>query len=368
MKLPTPLGVGSFILGGVKEVAVNDTTFLAMFTVILATVSLSLLCSIGGGILSDVILGKSNSHLIMEMPGNMKEGNHFFKLFILVIIEELFARWLFLGVLTQISFLSGTFMFYLLFLIGNGIWALIHLDNFKNKKDHHVLRVLPQFVGGIFLTFIFVKYGLLAAILAHFATNAVLFSFHKIHRTTTDDVINIIYATFCGIVSYWLMTKPLSDISQWFIDEPSFLIPGWEFWDYIKIWVFISSILTVTFGLLLYDQRKPKEEDLSLTDKILLVLIVIPIVVIFACGVYYFLGMIIESIPYRILIIAILLTFLKRDSSGSAMAETFWTGLSSVYIIICIVSALGFINSIWFMLVVTIINSPIAFLMKENEQ
>ena len=146
-----------FILGGVKEIAVNNTTFLVMFTVILATVSLELLCSIGGGILGNAILGKSNSHFMEEMLGNMKEGNHFFKFFVLVVIEEFFARWFFLGILTQASFLSGTFAFYLLFLIGNGIWALMHLNNFKNKEDQHVLRTLPQFVGGIFFTFIFVE-------------------------------------------------------------------------------------------------------------------------------------------------------------------------------------------------------------------
>ncbi len=357
-----------FILGGVKEIAVNNTTFLVMFTVILATVSLELLCSIGGGILGNAILGKSNSHFMEEMLGNMKEGNHFFKFFVLVVTEELFARWFFLGVLTQVSFLSGTFAFYLLFLIGNGIWALMHLGNFKDKEDQHVLRILPQFMGGIFFTFIFVKYGLLAAILTHFASNAILFSFHKINRMTTNDIVNIVYVAFCGIISYWLMIKPLSDISQWFIDEPSFIILGWEFWDYIKALVFISSTLTVIFGLLLYDQRKPREEDSSLTNKILLSIVGTPIAVILVCGLYYLSGMMIESIPYRIIIIAILFVFLRRDSSGSAMSKTFWTGLPNLYIIICIVGALGFVNSIWFVLVITIIDIPSSFLTKENEQ
>lgn len=358
----------AFVSGGVKEIAVNNTTFVIMFTVILAAVSLSLLGSIVALILGNAIYGKYNTHLIDEMLRNMREGNIFFNFFILVVGEELFARWFFLGLLTQVSFLSGTFMFYVLFLVGNGIWALMHLSNFKHEEDRHILRVLPQFIGGAFLTFIFVKYGLLAAVLAHFASNAILFSHHKIHETTINDIVGIIYGGICGAVSYWSMSKPLSDISQWFSDKPNFVISGWEFWDYVKLYIFISSLLTVIFGLLLYDRRKPKEEDHGLIGKIFIILFGPPLMVVLVYSAYYLAGMVIESIPYRILIIAILFTFLKKDSSGSAMGDTFWTGLPSFYVIICIVGALGFVSSAWFMLVVTIINFPIIFLTKENEQ
>ena len=126
-----------FILGGVRKITIDHSTFLSMFTVILATVSISLICSMGAGILSNLILGDSHSHLIEKMLNNLKEGNFFFSLFVLVVAEELFARWFFLGVLTRISFLSSTFMFYILFLIGNGIWSLIHLHNFE--EDRHIL-------------------------------------------------------------------------------------------------------------------------------------------------------------------------------------------------------------------------------------
>ena len=169
-----------FMSGGFREVTSNHTTFLMMFPVILAVIVLELPCTIGAAVLQAKILGKSGKHAFSDLFKETREGNHFFTFFVIVLLEELFARWFFLGLLTKIPFLSGTVAFYALFLIGNGIWALIHLSNFKEEKDRKILRVLPQFVAGAFFTYVFVKYGLLAAILAHFASNAVVFAVHKV--------------------------------------------------------------------------------------------------------------------------------------------------------------------------------------------
>lgn len=110
---------------------------------------------------------------------NLKEEAPLFKrLFKLVVLEELYARGLFLGILLSIA-PQNAILLYLLFLIGNGTWALVHLSNFKKQSDRKVSRVLPQFVSGIFFTLIFLKFGLIGAIFSHFAFNALLFAFIK---------------------------------------------------------------------------------------------------------------------------------------------------------------------------------------------
>ena len=349
-----------FLSGGVREMANNHTVFLMMFPVILATVVLELPCTIVVSMLQTKILGKSSKHALIEMFKNMGEGNHFFIFFVVVLLEELFARWLFLGVLPKIPFLSGTAAFYILFLIGNGIWALIHLRNFKEKKDRNVLRVLPQFVAGAFFTYIFVKYGFLAVVLTHFASNAILFANHKIQRTGIIDGLIIGYSALCAGISYWLMQKPLSDILVWFNDSPRFILEGWEFWDYVKASVFLSSCFIIVFGSLLYDRseagknKKKPEKDYGLGIYLLCTVFGVGLLY----GLYAFLGLFFASVPYRMLVLAISLSFLQRGASGSAMSRTFWTGLPNIYITMCVIQALGFWLAVCYLMAELVINAP----------
>lgn len=356
-----------FISGGFREVASNHTTFLAMFPVILAVVVLELPCSISAAIFQAKILGESGKHALSDIFDKLGEGNHFFTFFIIVLLEELFARWFFLGLLTRIPFLSGTIAFYMLFLIGNGIWALTHLINYKEEKDRKMLRVLPQFVAGAFLTYVFVKYGLLAAILAHFASNAVLFATHKVQRINIIDGLIIGYAALCAAVSYALMEKPFTDILPWFVDNPVFHLQGWEFWDYVKVSIFLSASFVIIFGLLLYDRgeagQKKSDKDIGL----FIYIISIPIIIGLLYGIYALLGLFITNIPYRVLVLAILFTFLQKGASGSAMARTFWSGLPDTYITMCILQALGFWPALGWVAIETAIHAPIIILNKLDD-
>ena len=356
-----------FISGGFREVASNHTTFLMMFPVILAVVVLELPCTIGAAVLQAKMLGKSGKHALSDLFKELGEGNHFFTFFIIVLLEELFARWFFLGLLTKISFLSGTVAFYALFLIGNAIWALIHLSNYKEEKDRKVLRVLPQFVAGAFFTYVFVKYGLLAAILAHFASNAVVFAVHKVQRINVIDGLIVGYATLCAAISYMLMEKPLTDVLPWFADSPVFRLQGWEFWDYVKFSVFLSASFVIVFGLLLYDRgeagKKKSDKDIGLVGYI----VGIPIVIGLLYGIYALLGLFIANVPYRVLVLAILFTFLQKGASGSAMARTFWSGLPDTYITMCILQALGFWPALGWVAVETAIHAPRIILNKLDD-
>ncbi len=356
-----------FISGGFREIAVNHTSFLMMFPVILAVVVIELPCCIGAAVLQAKILGKSGKHALVDFFDKMVEGNHFFSFFVMVIIEELFARWFFLGLLTKIPFLSGVVAFYTLFLIGNGIWALIHLDNFEEEKDRKTLRVLPQFVAGLFFTYVFVKYGLLAVVLAHFASNAVLFATHKVQRVNLVDGIIVGYAALCAVVCYLLMHKPLADILPWFSDNPVFRLQGWEFWDYVLFSVFLSASFVIVFGVLLYDQGDAGKKESDESPGIIRLIIVIPFVIGLLYGTYALLGLFIASVPYRVLVLAILFTFIQKGMSGSAVARTFWVGLPDIYISMCILQALGFWPAIAWIALDTIVQAPRIILNRIND-
>lgn len=351
--------------GGFKEIASNHTTFLMMFPVILAVVAIELPCSIGAAVIQGKILGKSGRHALSELFKNLGEGNLFFQFFVMVLLEELSARWFFLGFLSQIPFLSGTFGFILLFLAGNGIWSLRHLHNFREKKDHHPLRVLPQFVAGFFFTYIFLKYGLLAVVLTHFASNAILFSLHKIQRTNIVDALLIGYAGLCAIVSYALMNKPLADVLAWFADKPTFSLPGWEFWDYVKVSIFLSSCFAFIFDLLLYDKNdlKQLQEDdkkLGIIGTVVGLAIILGIIY----GLYALFGLFIGNVPYRILVLAIIFSFVHRSASGSAMTRTFWVSLPNIYITVCILQVFNFWLAMIYLLTEGIIEWPRTKLLK----
>lgn len=361
--------------GKFREIDNSHTAFLMMFPVILAVVVLKLPCNVGAVILQAKILGKSGKHAPSDFFKEMEEGNHFFTFFVLVLLEELFARWLFLGLLTKIPFLSGTVAFYALFLIGNSIWALIHLSNFKEEKDRKILRVLPQFVGGIFLTYVFVKYGLLAAILTHFASNAVLLATAKFQRINMIDGLIVGHGALCATISYALMEKPLIDILPWFADNPTFRLEGWEFWDYVKVSVFLSGCIVVIFGLLLYDRggtgKKEASKDIgamSIARIAGYAVVGILVIVGLLYGIYALLGLFIASTPHRVFVVAILYcALLHKSTSGSAVARTFWSGLPDAYIMICILQALGFWPALGWIAVETVIQTPSIILNKLDD-
>lgn len=348
--------LGTFLTGGFREVADTQTNFLMMITILMAIVVLQLPSTTLGAVVQAKALGQSGKHAVAELFEKMGPGNHFFLFFLLVTAEELFARWLFLGVLPKIPFLSGTVAFYVLLLAGNAIWALIHLANFQEQEDRHALRVLPQFVAGFFFSYVFVAYGLVAVILTHFAANAILFSTHKSQRTGIIDGLIVGYGALTAGISYALMSKPLGDIMPWFSETPTFQLEGWATWDYALLSIFISGCIGVVFGLLGYDRGSAGQE----THWAMLPF-AIPLVHGITYGVYALLAWWLTDSPYLILAIALLTAFIHQSASGSGMARVFWATLPAAYISVCVIQALG-IWPVWpalgYMAIITLVAIP----------
>ncbi len=83
----------------------------------------------------------------------------------LVFYEEFYSRWIFLGFIAGSNPPANSF--YGLFLIGNTLWALMHLWNYPTG-ERHPIRVLPHFLLGIPMAIMFRTYGLGGAFLVHF--------------------------------------------------------------------------------------------------------------------------------------------------------------------------------------------------------
>lgn len=348
----------AFLQGRLSEIGKQPPSFIMMVPIILAVVALEVPSTIVGAVIQGKILGGHSKHSISELLKDMKEGRHFFTFFVVVLAEELFARGLFLGLLTKIPFLGGTVAFYVLAFIGNAIWSLIHLPNFKEEKERHWLRTLPQFIGGVFYVYMFAKYGLLGSILAHFASNALVFSLHKKQKAGTVDGLIIAYNAVCAVVGYFLLTKPLGDVLLWFSDEPTFALPGWDFWDYVKLSLLLQGTFSLVIDLLFYD-RTSKEHTKETHNQTFFAWIFNTILALgMLYGIYFLLGFVVPSVPYRIVTLSILLAFVLKTESGSAMSRVFWQGIPGLYITFCPLLALGFWHAVGYMLVRSVITWP----------
>ncbi|MBC7074317.1 CPBP family intramembrane metalloprotease, partial [Candidatus Parcubacteria bacterium] len=91
---------------------------------------------------------------------------------LVVLLEELLARGLLFGL--PLHFLSyNIVVFYICWIISNGIWAILHLWNYP--KGHRSLwLILPQFVHGLFIeSYAFLKFGFWMSYAVHFFHNIV---------------------------------------------------------------------------------------------------------------------------------------------------------------------------------------------------
>lgn len=343
----------SFLTGGVGEIepapAMLDL-FPSMFWILVLELPLAFLALVVVGLFVGGVEPASDGaasvqgHALAELLANEQESHKFFNLYLAVFLEEAFARWLFLGVLTRV--LTGPIAFYILLLIGNGLWAAVHLTNFRDPADRKLIRVLPQFLSGLFFSYVYVKHGFVAVILTHFAANSLLFSLIKIQNTNRIDGLQLLLSLALTTLGAVILERPLSDLAPWFQSEARFALAGWGFRDYLGLYVLIAGLSSLIFDLLCYDRNdigKPRSDE---APSILSVVIVVPVVLTAVAGVlsagYWLSGLIIEDTPLRVLLLATALVCATRSPSYSAAMRKFWGGLAVAYVTICIFNAVSF--------------------------
>jgi hypothetical protein len=276
----------------------------------------------------------------------------FFFLMLLLVGEELFARALFLG-LGGMLFTSDT-AYYILFFLGNGLWAAVHLYNFKANKDRKKFwLVLPQFVGGVFLTVTFASYGLLAAILAHVAYDMLLFCMDRIDKFNLGEGLVVAYNVVLLALSWIFLDENIFALEQWLSFDGQYTIPGWTFNDYLWAVVFVYAALTIIAELLLYD-LEPLYDISDLTTRALGSLILIGIIF----GLYWLMGLVVSDVASRLYVITLLIMFSVKTVSGSGLARVFWVSVPVALTVLSACFAVGFWWAVLLMFIFSAIRIP----------
>lgn len=302
----------------------------------------------------------------------------FKKFFLLITLEEVFARWLFLGVLWP-WLGGGVAAFYILFLLGNGIWALIHLRNWADE-DPHPTWVLPQFWGGILLTILYVKHGFAVALLAHFAYDCILFCAMAKQKFDLFDLIHVgLGVIYVGLGHLFLSQEP-SDALNWFRTRETIALEGWRLWDYIMLPLILAGWSAIVFGLLGYDQSgtsQSSDNNRKITVSspglflaiIALFLVLGPLVVIGANYVVFWLSTkFTASVPIAAVAAGIVWTFQKHDESLSAMCRTFWASVPLAIVFMCSLQALTVWQGYIFMWATAVLMAPIEVMAQAARQ
>lgn len=329
----------------------HNDIFATSVTVILVEVLISF-----GILIFMGILGQNKTtgdHSVANMLHNMQVSHHFLGMLCMVIVEEAFARWFFLGVLRHIPGLSGPIAFWGLLLLGNGLWAMVHLFNFEKEEDRKLMKVLPQFVSGLLFSYVFVKYGFLMAVVVHMGCNSVLFTLHKVEKFGAFDAIGFLYMAAVAAIAYENIGFPLSDMLAW-VNSPEAggrpaALEGWGFWNYFAASIAVSYATNSIAGLMLFDgDGKKKEEKKSPTSDAPFA-VYIGVAALLLAGFlgliyleYWFMGLFFDEFYLRATAVALTLACLQTGRSGSSIARTFWVLVPLTYISVCIIVVLGF--------------------------
>ncbi len=267
-------------------------------------------------------------------------GPEFLGITIIVLLEELGARWFALGVLPKLPFLHSDIAFYALVLVGNGLWALIHFSNYKDPAERHVMFVLPQFVGGLALTVIYINFGLLGALLVHLGFNAVMFAVDRISKFGAANGFIIFWNLILVVLASAVLDRPLSDLLTWLHSDHLSALPGWSFWDYFWAAILIGAVLDVVGEVMLFDRES---DDLGLEHGIVITAVSLIALVGVIYGLFAFLGLFSHSLAPRLVVMAILLLMLAgRSASGSGVSRIFWIGIPALFAEVCFMQVVGF--------------------------
>lgn len=286
-----------------------------------AVVSLAL-----GAVLGRMGVFRTSSHKVRDLLNEMKPGQHFAFYLGLAAIEEVVFRWLLFGL--PLHFFPGGFM--ALLLASNALFAAIHLPNFEDGWNP--LKVLVQFVSGLFYAYVYVKFGLGAAILVHVGSNMLIFSSIKCQPVTTAYVAAGVLNAACAALVYVLMERPVTDVLAWFtLSAGAYPIPlvGYDFWDYLKLSCFLSfAIGAIRYGLA-FDMNKVDAPPQDMTPGGAAWLLAAAVVVILGAmyAMYWLAGFVADVPLLRVFVASLVMSALSATRSPSNLASSFWFGL-----------------------------------------
>jgi len=285
------------------------------------------------------------THLIVAYG---KQNVSFLHFFVLTILEEIIARWLFVGVLPQ--HLPVGF-FYPLLMIGNAGYLFVQSRQLDNMPPHP-LKILPHFFTGLFCAFVFIKFGLMASILTNFGIKSILMTLNKVEDDGEKDkdfwqavlclcvsILGLVYTTYISCKSPWVF-------DQWLAGN--FKIEGWNFWDYfatslILIYGFRSVCLFLQFDQGLIEEDGNSHMPAGIQGPILVpVFFGLAGLALLGLLSYFTLYLVNFSTPVIVMALSLILCSFYHPVSGSARVRNFWNVIVMVFISVAMLQALDF--------------------------
>lgn len=331
--------LGAFLTGRPTEVAAvgADTVHLSFGA---AAVVVSVLVGFGLATLVNAVKGRPFEPQEPCRPAQPQAA--FLGDILRVFVEELYARWLFLGLLARLPLLQSPVAYYALVLVGNLSWALLHLDNFVRREDRTVWRVLPQFGCGLVYTVVYLNFGLIGAVLVHAAHNMILMSLDRLNAFGSGNVVILVFAAITGITAWALLGRPLSEIMQWLHAAQSFTLPGWGIRDYFCATLLVLAVLSVVGELLRFDHTPPSTSSRAVGLASLLAAILKALAML---GVFHLLGLLTSDPRPRVVgAVLVVLMFTALSVTGSGVARIFWLQTAVYVLALCCALAMPF----WF--------------------
>lgn len=303
-------------------------------------------------------LGDSGEHAVSNWLQNLQKGNIFFAMVFIIFLEELYARWLFLGLLGGLELLRNQFGIYLLILLGNTSWALFHLYNFEDPAKRHLIRALPQFVIGLFFSLMYLQFGLIGSVLTHCAFNLSILSSDKRQRTDLIDFLLIGVNGILASVGYFLFTKSIGDAAQWLQASPQYKIEGWEYFDYFWFALLLTSSIEFVLDLLFLDKPITELPEASLGRKIYFGSLVVVVTAAVLLGGDWLLGLAIKDIHVRVITLTLVISCLSVGGSMSSATRVFYLSLPTTFIWLFIAKAVGFWGAVGLIGIMSVITIP----------
>jgi len=238
--------VWRYVISGGAELITWPTDVVGQIMLALGYAVIGIPVAVLANIVATILIGKRRDEY--SVFGFFPQGRTVNSIFMIILLEELFARQLFQGMLgnwLHTPFITG--------LVGNASWASIHVFNWS-KEDRQIGRALPQFVAGLVFMAVYAVGGLWWAVLAHFTYDALLFGMEKREGGWGEEVAWGIYhallALGTGLV-IWGKGIDLSALMPWLQATetlPQLALTAFQTWLVVTFIDAVAEMVLATIG------------------------------------------------------------------------------------------------------------------------
>jgi len=320
---------------------VSDFTFPQSIVYATGVVLFSICFTFLSSSIVQLVFGKSKSFNSEILDKVIERGP--LPLFLIVLAEEVIARMFFMGILSTyfpIFFLPFHLSTYIWFLIGNGVWTAIHVFNYKDENERQLIRVLPQFLAGFSFGFLYLQFGFLLTVLAHYYYNVLVLSTRKKQDFTRDNILQAGYFLITGVVAFIglvLMGMYGTELAAWFNQvEHVYHIENYGFWHYVLILIVVKAACEFSATVFALDSLISENTVRKLNLDISVFVVACFFLFILILGVNWLMAYWISSDLVRAALIAMGLAFISWPRTGSALARSMIVNVPSNYVLILV--------------------------------